>query len=228
MLSLKNSDSRRLLGTCGPTIKVLFCFLALSYIASIQSLSESLAKYFQSQHPKHSTNRPRLTGRVAFKNDGFLITIPRNVMAYGPNCDLSGVCGSMHGFEGSLEADPDGTIYVFAEHSPAAGAPPKLITSLEDARSYVLDAFIRSGTDVEIQESEPATLDGLPAIRLLSRARRTQSSTNVLKEFIALRQLSQNETILYQIGMIASPGQYNADLQTFVETVKSFRRIPVR
>lgn len=72
-----------------------------------------------------SVKRIRLQGLYVNEVYGFSVHIPPSLIVY-VSCDGGGVCGSTHGFTGTIESHPEVTMYVFPEYSPAGGRRPRL------------------------------------------------------------------------------------------------------
>ena len=173
--------------------------------------------------------RDKLTGPLVFEEFGVSVTIPREVIAFGPECDSNGICGSIHGFRGTIDANRNSDIQFYVEYSPSVGTPPRQMISLDEALRYVLDGIRPAGTEFTGSRSEEATVGGLAAKRTLVRFQSISSRAEmVIDAIVALRELSGGESALYEMALIAPRASYETLRPTFDSLIKSFKIFPPR
>ncbi len=155
--------------------------------------------------------RKRLAGSFAVQQFGFSVTIPPTVVAYGPYCSASGICGTTHGFWGSLEHDSEAEISLFAR---ADGS----VRSNEEAEKLILSTGHPQGVDPVVVSRVGMRLDRLPAVRVVSRFGSTLVDT-----VFAVRNVSKGNTVVYQIVLRGRGAHYTEDKPAMDALVRSFR-----
>jgi hypothetical protein len=168
-------------------------------------------------------------GRLYARQDyGFNVSIPPEVVAYGPYCFADGVCGSTHGFTGSLSIDKHARISLFAEYNPAYGEPPRLAMSNADVREYVLAGGHPADAILSVLSSKAAMLDTLSATRITATVRRPGSSEDTYLDITyALRIDPGHGSILYRIVLESSPTRFERDKAVMDKLIRNFRITPV-
>lgn len=129
----------------------------------------------------------RFRGQFGLSEYGFTVTIPDKVIAYGPTCDEHGTCGPMHGINGTLLHDPNTHFFVFPEH---------WLKFDSEAQEFVMGALREPNASLSIRSIAHQQLDRLDGTRIV--ATRNSETVDVI---FALRRVSENEAILYQIGL---------------------------
>ena len=152
--------------------------------------------------------------------------MPETLLAY-IYCDTGGVCGSTHGFDGRIAADPQAQIYLFPEYDPTSGPPRRFLKSTADSLQHVLTSS-PPGVPLSLVSTSETSLDTLPALRVVATFTEPNSTTEMTVEVIfGLRIVSRSQTILYSIGLAAPSHRFAKSKPIFDALVRSFKVVPV-
>ena len=172
--------------------------------------------------------RIQLEGRYERLDYGFSVRPPEAILAY-LHCDSRGICGSTHGFSGTIAGDPKAEIYLFSEGSPVFGRPPQLLHSTAEAAPYLLSACRPPGTAILSMKFSDAMLGSLRARRLVVAFTDPGSGVEKTVDVVfALRTESGGETILYSIGLSVPSVRYLENKPVLEKLVGSFELKPIR
>lgn len=152
---------------------------------------------------------------------GFLVVLPQQLIAYGPYCDVQGVCGSSHGIQASLVHDPSAEIFVYADGHTS---------EKQDREHWALQGVQEGKASLTILERDHARLGPLRATRLFATFRdaRSPGVESILDMIFASRDITSAQTIYYQIVLTAPKQNYPRDRPIFDALVSSFRLVEVQ
>lgn len=170
----------------------------------------------------------RIEGLYKRPDFGFSVQMPPALLAY-LHCDREGICGSMHGFDGTVADEPSVEIYLFPEYDPTTvGRPRRFLRSNTDSLQHVLDGCHPPGISLSLVSSSAATLDTLPGLRVIANFIKPESKAEMTVEVVfGLRIVSRNETILYSMAIIAPSSQFSKNKPIFDSLIRSFKIEPI-
>jgi hypothetical protein len=221
-----------------PPLNVMFCkldlpflFLTVLTIHGGLALAQPAEEYQTGRAPdvlsdkKRNLTSRRLKNEFKLEQYGFVVNIPKELIAYGPYCDSDGICGSSHGFYGTLANDAKARISLFAEYDPNLDFLLDTDMTLEE---FVLGRTVHPERRTTIISRINSALGNLPATRVVATFRLPGSSSDYTVDVIfALRKVSVDEAVLYQISLTAPSENYLKDKPVLEWIINSFRATKV-